>query len=76
MRLFQIGGLPFGLQVFGLSERNADLFGIAAALEDGCDDEHQSPSRQSIQLDRLGLQAIIVVEQTDRNAAPPQNPRA
>jgi len=30
--LFRIGGLPFGLQVLGFLERDADLFGGAAAL--------------------------------------------
>ena len=33
MPLFQIDGLPLGLQVLGFSERDADLFGVAAALE-------------------------------------------
>jgi Asp-tRNA(Asn)/Glu-tRNA(Gln) amidotransferase A subunit family amidase len=30
--LFQIDGLPFGLQVLGFSDRDADLFSVAAAL--------------------------------------------
>jgi Asp-tRNA(Asn)/Glu-tRNA(Gln) amidotransferase A subunit family amidase len=29
--LFQIGGLPFGLQILGFLERDAELFGVAAA---------------------------------------------
>jgi Asp-tRNA(Asn)/Glu-tRNA(Gln) amidotransferase A subunit family amidase len=32
MPLFQIDGLPFGLQVLGFSGRDADLFSVAAAL--------------------------------------------
>jgi Asp-tRNA(Asn)/Glu-tRNA(Gln) amidotransferase A subunit family amidase len=31
--LFRIGGLPLGLQVLGFSQRDADLFGIAAVLQ-------------------------------------------
>jgi len=31
--LFQTGGLPLGLQVLGFSQHDADLFGIAAALQ-------------------------------------------
>ena len=30
--LLQVGGLPLGLQVMGFSERDAELFGVAAAL--------------------------------------------
>jgi Asp-tRNA(Asn)/Glu-tRNA(Gln) amidotransferase A subunit family amidase len=33
MPLFQVGGLPLGLQVLGFSERDADLFSAAAALQ-------------------------------------------
>ncbi len=32
--LFQTGGLPLGLQVLGFSQRDADLFGIAAEPAD------------------------------------------
>jgi Asp-tRNA(Asn)/Glu-tRNA(Gln) amidotransferase A subunit family amidase len=32
MPLFQVGGLPLGLQVLGFSERDADLFSVAAAV--------------------------------------------
>lgn len=33
MPLFEIGGLPLGLQILGFSERDADLFSVAAALQ-------------------------------------------
>ena len=32
MPLFEIGGLPLGLQVLGFSERDSELFAVAAAL--------------------------------------------
>jgi Asp-tRNA(Asn)/Glu-tRNA(Gln) amidotransferase A subunit family amidase len=33
MPLFQIDGLPLGLQVLGFNQRDANLFGVAAALQ-------------------------------------------
>ena len=33
MPLFEIGGLPLGLQILGFAERDADLFSVAAALQ-------------------------------------------
>jgi Asp-tRNA(Asn)/Glu-tRNA(Gln) amidotransferase A subunit family amidase len=32
--MFDIGGLPLGLQVLGFSERDSDLFAVAAALQE------------------------------------------
>jgi Asp-tRNA(Asn)/Glu-tRNA(Gln) amidotransferase A subunit family amidase len=34
MPMFEIGGMPLGLQVLGFSERDPDLFAIAAALQE------------------------------------------
>jgi Asp-tRNA(Asn)/Glu-tRNA(Gln) amidotransferase A subunit family amidase len=34
MPMFDIGGLPLGLQVLGFSERDSDLFAVAAALQE------------------------------------------